>query len=33
MPHPHLPHMPHFKTDTEKQNEMMRNIEWGDIGF
>ena len=32
MPHPHLPHMPHLKTN-EKHNEMMRNMEWGDMGF
>ena len=33
MPHPHLPHMPHLKTSTDKHNEKMRNMEWGDMGF
>lgn len=33
LPHFNRPHLPHFKTQTEKNNEKLANMEWGDMGF
>ena len=33
LPHFNRPHLPHFKSQTEKNNEKLANMEWDDMGF
>ena len=33
LPYFNRPHLPHFKKQTEKNNEKLANMEWGDMGF